>query len=73
MFSDKLLGYYENLDLQLRLRGDIIEVFKIFKGFENSERSGSRSCSLGDNIWLRTILGGPAASFNFPFLNQVPG
>jgi len=40
---------------------------------DSIERSGSRSCSLGDNIWLRTIFGGPAASFNFPSLNQVPG
>jgi len=42
MFTDKSLGYYERLrKLGLttletrRLRGDIIEVFKIFKGFED--------------------------------------
>jgi len=42
MFSDKSLGYYERLrKLGLttlktrRLRGDVIEVFKIFKGFED--------------------------------------
>jgi len=42
MFSDKSLGYYDRVrKLGLttletrRLRGDIIEVFKIFKGFEN--------------------------------------
>ena len=42
MFSDKSLGYYERLrKLRLttletqRLRGDIIEVFEIFKGFED--------------------------------------
>jgi len=42
MFSNKSLGYYDRLSkLGLttletrRLRGDIIEVFKIFKGFEN--------------------------------------
>ena len=42
MFSDKLLGYYDGLrKLGLttletwKLCGDIVEVFKIFKGFEN--------------------------------------
>jgi len=42
MFSDKSLGYYDRLSklglttLEIRrLRGDIIEVLKIFKGFEN--------------------------------------
>jgi len=42
MFRDKSVGYYERLRYlglttleTRRLRGDLIEVFKMFKGFED--------------------------------------